>query len=300
MSFADPELAELMSQSSAVSGDLHVAAMREGTAERARLRPPGPEMHEVRELRIGALGARLYLPRSGGLPIVVFLHGGGWTVGSLDTHDRACRRLSEGSGCALLAVDYRLAPEHRWPASVDDTVTALRFVRSGLEVDGPVAVAGDSAGGTLATLACLRLRDQDPDALPGLQALLYPNTDLTGAHASMREKAVGFGLTADGVRFFNSQWVPEESMWSDPRVSPLHAPDLHGLPPALIVTAEHDPLRDEGEAYAERLIQAGNSVQLRREEGLVHSFMLMDHVSPACAAAVDRIAADLRARLNPR
>lgn len=302
MSFADAELAELMSQASAVSDGLDVATMRAGTAERSRLRPPGPRMHEVRELRIGALVARLYRPGSAGGPIVVFLHGGGWTIGSLDTHDRACRRLAAGSGCAFLALDYRLAPEHRWPASVDDTVSALRFVRDSrgeLEVDGPVAVAGDSAGGTLATLACLRLRDEDRDALPDLQALLYPNTDLTGAHPSMREKATGFGLTADGIRFFNSQWVPEESMWSDPRVSPLHAPDLRGLPPALIVTAEHDPLRDEGEAYAERLRQAGDSVQLRREAGLVHGFMLMDHVSPACAAAVDRIAADLRARLGP-
>ena len=115
-----------------------------------------------------------------------------------------------------------------------------------------------------------------------------------------RAKAVGFGLTADGVRFFSSQWVPDQNMWSDPGVSPLHAPDLRGMPPALIVTAEHDPLRDEGEAFAERLLQAGVPVELRREEGLVHSFMLMDHVSPACAAAVDRIAADIHARLSSR
>lgn len=298
MSFADSELAELMLQSPAVSGDLDVAAMREGTLERARLRPPGPDMHEVRELKIDGLGARLYRPRSDAAPLVVFLHGGGWTIGSLDTHDRACRRLADGSGCAVLAVGYRLSPEHPWPASVDDTVTAVRFVRARRDLRGPVAVAGDSAGGTLATLACLRLRDEDPDALPDLQVLLYPNTDLTGAHPSMREKAVGFGLTADGIRFFNSQWVPDQSMWSDPRVSPLHARDLHGLPPALIVTAEHDPLRDEGEAYAERLSHAGNPVQRRREAGLVHGFVLMDHVSPACAAAVDRIAADVRTRLN--
>lgn len=113
----------------------------------------------------------------------------------------------------------------------------------------------------------------------------------------MREKAEGFGLTADGVRFFNSQWVPGERRWSDPAVSPLRAPDLTGVPPALIITAEHDVLRDEGEAYARRLREAGIRVTLRREPGLVHNFILLDDISPACAAAVDRLADDLRARL---
>ena len=161
-----------------------------------------------------------------------------------------------------------------------------------------VAVAGDSAGGTLAALACLRLRDEYPAALPRLQVLLYANTDLTGAQPSMREKAAGWGLDADAVRFFNSQWVPDQTRWADPRVSPLHAPDLSGLPSALIITAEHDPLRDESEAYARRLRDAGVGVELRREPGLIHNFMLLDEISPACAAAADRVAADLRARLN--
>jgi acetyl esterase len=161
-----------------------------------------------------------------------------------------------------------------------------------------VAVAGDSAGGTLAALACLRLRDECPAALPRLQALLYANTDLTGTQPSMREKAAGWGLDASTVRFFNSQWVPDQARWSDPGVSPLHAPDLSGLPGALIVTAEHDPLRDESEAYARRLRDAGVEVELRREPGLIHNFMLLDEISPACAAAADRVAADLRAHLN--
>ena len=161
-----------------------------------------------------------------------------------------------------------------------------------------VASAGDSAGGTLAALVCLRLRDEQPEALPDLQVLLFPNTDLTGAHPSMREKAVGWLLDAQAVRFFNSQWVPDEREWSNPGVSPLHAPDLRGLPPALVVTAEHDPLRDEGEAYAERLREAGVPVQLRREPGLVHNFLPLDHVSPACDAALERLLADLRARLR--
>jgi acetyl esterase len=161
-----------------------------------------------------------------------------------------------------------------------------------------VAVVGDSAGGTLAALACLRLRSERPAALPDLQVLLYPNTDLTGSSPSMRENATGFGLTADDVRTFARYWVPDETRWADPGVSPLHAPDLTGLPPALIVTAEYDPLRDEGEAYARRLAEAGVEVELRREPGLIHNFLMLDEISPASAAAADHVAADLHDRLN--
>ena len=160
-----------------------------------------------------------------------------------------------------------------------------------------MAVAGDSAGGTLAALGCLRLRDEYPPALPDLQVLLYANTDLTGSQPSMREKATGWGLDAATVRFFNSQWVPDQARWSDPAVSPLLALDLSGLPAALVVSAEHDPLRDESEAYARRLRDAGVAVELRREPGLIHGFMTLDEISPACAAAADRVAADLRAQL---
>jgi acetyl esterase len=300
--FADEQLAAYVSQLPPPSAGFDVAAMREGIEQRARQRSRGPEMHAVRELRIDMMLARLYRPVAGPTPLVVYLHGGGWTVGSLESHDRMCRRLADGSGCAVLAIGYRLAPEHPWPASVEDSVAALRWVAAGPpelgELPGAVAVAGDSAGGTLAALACLRLRDEYPAAVPDLQVLLYANTDLTGAQPSMREKAAGWGLDADAIRFFNSQWVPDRARWSDPGVSPLSAPDLSGLPAALIVTAEHDPLRDESEAYARRLRDAGVDVELRREPGLIHSFMLLDEVSPACAAAAARVAADLRARLH--
>jgi acetyl esterase len=300
--FADEQLAAFVSQMPPPLTGLDVAAMREGITQRARERSRGPEMHAVRELRIGQIPARLYRSVARRTPLVVYLHGGGWTIGSLETHDRMCRRLAGGCGAAVLAIGYRLAPEHPWPASVEDTVAALCWVASAPpelgEMPDAVAVAGDSAGGTLAALACLRLRDEHPAALPGLQVLLYANTDLTGAQPSMREKAAGWGLDADTVRFFNSQWVPDRTRWSDPGVSPLHAPDLSGLPGALIVTAEHDPLRDESEAYARRLRDAGIDVELRREPGLIHNFMLLDEVSPACAAAAGRVAADLRARLH--
>jgi len=281
-----------------------VAAMRDGAAQRARQRSRGPQIYAVSELRAGQIAARLYRPRGGRAPLVVYMHGGGWTIGGLEGQDRVCRRLADGSGAAVLAVDYRLAPEHPWPASVDDTVAALRWAASGPPELGPapgaVAAAGHSAGGTLAALACLRLRDEDPAALPDLQVLLCANTDLTGAQPSMRQKAAGWGLDAEAIRFFNSQWVPDRTRWSDPGVSPLHAPDLSGLPKALIVTAEHDPLRDESEAYAHRLRDAGVPVELRREPGLIHNFIMLDEVSPACAAAGDRLAADLRTHLHVR
>jgi acetyl esterase len=301
--FADEQLAEYVAQT-AGSGPLDVADLRAGTEERARARSRGPELTAVRDLDAGGVPARLYQPVAQPAALMVYLHGGGWTIGSLATHDRICRRLADGSGAAVLALGYRLAPEHPWPASVDDTVAALRWVSARPAALGParaaraVAVGGDSAGGTLATLACLWLRDHDPAALPALQLLLYANTDLTGSQPSMREKATGFGLEASGVRFYATQWVPDPARWSDPGVSPLHAPDLSALPTALIVTAEHDPLRDEGEAYARRLADAGVDVELRREAGLIHNFMMLDTVSPACAAAADHVAADLRRRLS--
>jgi acetyl esterase len=299
--FADEQLAEYLAQPSAPPGTPDISALRAGIAQRARMRAPGPEMQAVRDWRIGHVNCRLYRPLAGPVPVVVYLHGGGWTVGSLDSHDRACRRLAAGAGASVLAVDYRLAPEHPWPASVDDTAAVLQWVATApaqLDHEGAVAVAGDSAGGTLAALSCLRLRDECPAALPYQQVLIYANTDLAGDHPSMHEKANGFGLDVDTVRFFNSQWVPDKTRWSHPGVSPLHAPDLRGLPPALIVTAEHDVLRDEGEAYAHRLRQAGVDVRLRCEPGLVHNFMLLDEISPACAAAADRVAADLRTSLR--
>jgi acetyl esterase len=300
--FADEQLAAYVAQLASVPAPLDVAQMREGIAQRAQARPRGPEMLAVRDLLIGGLPVRLYRPVSGPAPLVVYLHGGGWTIGSLESHDRIGRRLAAGSGAAILAIDYRLAPEHPWPTSVDDTVAALRWVAAAPAELGQaptaLAVAGDSAGGTLAALACLRLRAEDPAALPDLQVLLYANTDLAGTCPSMREKAEGWGLDVSRIRFFNSQWVADQARWTDPGVSPLYAADLSGLPPALIITAEHDPLRDESEAYASRLRDASVRVTHRREPGLIHSFMTLDETSPACAAAIDRVAADLRTHLT--
>jgi acetyl esterase len=232
----------------------------------------------------------------------VYLHGGGWVIGDLETHDRACRRLAAGAGVAVLALDYRRAPEHPWPAAVDDAVAVLRWIAEQppeLEpAPGAVAIAGDSAGGTIAALACVRIRDEAPEALPRVQVLIYANTDLGNSGASMVEKGHGFGLDVADVEWFSSQWVPDPAMRTDPRVSPLFVRDLSGLPAAVVITNEHDPLRDQGEAYATRLRQAGVPVKARCEPGMIHNFMLFDLISPACAAASDRVAADVKAALS--
>jgi acetyl esterase len=301
--FADEAVERWLARAPSGFTQFDVAAMRAAVAERARSRPPGPDLDEVRDVMVGSLPARLYRPSAAPVPLVVYLHGGGWTIGGVDSFDRLCRRVADGSGAAVLFLDYRLAPEHPWPAAVDDTVAALRWVAQRPpdlgRVTGRVAVAGDSAGGTLVALACIRLRDEESGLLPDLQVLVYANTDLADEHPSMRTKGSGFGLDVEAIRFFNRQWVPDASQWTDPAVSPLRTPDLSGLPAAVVVTAEHDPLRDQAEAFARRLADAVVEVELRREPGLIHNFMLLDEVSPACAAAADRVAGDLRRRLAP-
>ena len=270
--------------------------LRRAQRLRAEARPPGPGIAHVEDLTVGpaGVGARLYRPSARGGPLVVFLHGGMWTIGDLESHDRACRRLALGAGTAVLSVDFRRAPEHPWPAAVDDCVDAIRWAAAGGVPGGagPIVVMGDSSGGNLAALACLRLRDEG-GPLPAAQVLLYPNTDLTLSCPSTRSKATGWGLTTDDVAWGAEQWVPDPSHRADPEVSPLHAVDLGGLPPAVVVTAEHDPLRDEGDAYAARLAATDVPVRHRCEAGMVHGFLTLDTLSPAAAAAGERVFADV-------
>ncbi len=281
-----------------------MAEARAGLEERAARKQPGPQMAAVRELGVEGLPARLYRPRPEPLPLVLYLHAGGFTVGSIASADRLCRRLAIAADAAVLSLGYRLAPEHPWPASVDDAVATMRWIAGGpAELDGlgPWGALGDSAGGTLVTLACQRLRAEDPAALPAIEALVYANADLTGSHPSMTENAEGGGLDPTAVRWFNSQWVADEARWGDEGVSPLAAADLSGMPPALVISGERDPLRDELEAYAERLRAAGVQVTARREPGMIHNFLQMDEGSPAAARAGDRVGRELGALLrDPR
>jgi acetyl esterase len=276
-----------------------IAAMRTAGRARAAQRPSGPLLASVSDAPGPTVATRHYRPAQEPRPLLVFLHGGMWLLGDLDTHDRLCRRIADEAGVEVLAVDYRRAPEHAWPAAVDDAVAAARHAAEHLA--DVVAIGGDSAGGCLAALAALTLRDGgDPDLLVA-QLLVCPNTDLTGRQRSMAEKGTGFGLEAADVRWAAAQWVPDVARHADGDVSPLHARDLSGLPPAVVVTAEDDPLRDEGDLYAARLAAAGVPVVHRREAGLPHGFVQgMDLTSTAAAAAVERFIADVRAGLRPQ
>ncbi|GIG70113.1 alpha/beta hydrolase [Phytomonospora endophytica] len=294
---ADAELAAFVAEMRSFDGpsfrERGAADVRAAAAARARVLEP--VMAEVREVDAGGVPARLYRPVEGATPLLVFFHGGMWSIGSLDTHERACRELARDAGVSVLAVDYRLAPEHPFPAAVDDAVAATRWAlaRVGeLGCVGVPGVGGDSAGGHVATMVCLRLRDAG-EVSPSVQVLVTPNTDLTLSRPSAREKAEGWVLTTDGVAWGVEQWVPDAARRGDPDVSPLAVEDLSGLPRAVVVTAEHDPLRDEGEEYAGRLRDAGVPVVWRREDGMVHGFLTTHGVSPAVDAASRRVAEDV-------
>ena len=254
----------------------------------------------------GDVAVRVYRPDvDGSAPVLVFLHGGGWVIGNVDSHDVTCRALCRDAETVVVSVDYRLAPEHPHPAAVDDAWAALTWVATHSdEIGGDadrIAVGGDSAGGNLAALLALRARDEGGPALVH-QLLIYPVTDLSSEHPSWVENGEGYFLTADTMRWFISHYLGagrEHGDPTDPRISPLLAPDLSGLPPAQVLTAEFDPLRDEGDAYAARLAEAGVPVDHVSHPGLVHGFIGMGVLSPDCTAAAAAAAGRLRAALHP-
>jgi acetyl esterase len=231
------------------------------------------------------------------LPALVFFHGGGWTIGDLDTHDVVCRQLALGAGCAVFSVDYRLAPEHPFPAAVDDCFFATRYIHSNaekLQIDpGRIAVGGDSAGGNLAAVVALMAREQGGPPL-AYQLLIYPATDQRCQFASHERNGEGYLLTRDGIRFFRGAYLPNEADRAAWRASPLLAASHAGLPPALVLTAGYDPLVDEGRAYAERLAKAGVEVAYREYSDMVHGFVLFGGVVDAANAAVNECCRQLR------
>jgi acetyl esterase len=240
----------------------------------------------------GPIGLRLYRPPAPApAPVVLFFHGGGWVIGDVDTHDGSGRILSRRTGAVVVSVDYRLAPENRFPAALDDGAAALSWVADHAEElggdPGRLGVAGDSAGGNLAAALTQRARDQGGPAIAA-QALVYPGTDLAeDRRPSFAANGEGYLLTADAVRWFTAQYLGDHDP-TDPAASPLRG-DLAGLPPAVVATAEFDPLRDQGRAYAAALESAGVPVQAFDFDGLVHGFMGLGAVSPASAAAIDAV-----------
>jgi len=261
---------------------------------RAVLASVAPPVAESRLLIFDRLAVRAYRPVPGEvLPALVYFHGGGWTIGDLDTHDVLCRQLANGARCAVFSVDYRLAPESPFPAAVEDCLAATRFVleKSGsLKIDvSRIAVGGDSAGGNLA--AVVALHRQMPLAF---QLLIYPATDQRCDTDSHRRNGEGYLLTREGIEFFRGCYLPEKKHWADWRASPLLAASHAGLPPAFVITAGYDPLRDEGREYAERLAQAGVEVAYREYSDMVHGFLLFGGVLDTARTAVADCCAALR------
>lgn len=272
------------------------------------LMPPlaGEALFEVRELKVagaaGELDARLYRPVEGEqLPLLLFFHGGGFVMGTLNTHDHLCRSLARLSGAVVVSVAYRLAPEAPYPAAPHDCYSALRDLvgrAAELGVDAQrVALAGDSAGANLA-IAVSRLAVEHNGPRIAYQCLFYPVTDLRCASVSYEAFAEGYFLTAQMMHWFARQYLAQPQQAEEALASPLLAGDLTAQPPTSLITAEFDPLRDEGEAFAERLRQAGVAVRLRRYDGMIHGFASMAAFVDRAAEALAEAAADLRTALN--
>ena len=275
---------------------------------RAFSQPAAPDVAEVRELAAdgphGAIPLRMYRPlgSSAGavLPALVYFHGGGWVIGDLETHDVLCRELANGAGCAVVAVDYRLAPEFVFPHAVDDCLAATAWLQrnaAALGIDAArLAVGGDSAGGNLAAVVTHLARDAG-DLPIAFQLLIYPATDQRLAAASHETNGDGYLLTRDSIAYYRGHYLPDAANWLDPRSSPLLRGDLRALPPALVVTAGYDPLRDEGLQYAQALSDAGNRVSHVCFERQIHGFITMGRVLDEANTAVALCAAELRRAL---
>jgi acetyl esterase len=298
----DPQIQALL-ELRAKLPPLHSLSVADARAQMAARDIPGlrkPDVGSVvnRDMRGpgGSLPLRIYTPKGEGpFPLMVFFHGSGFVVCDLDTHDGMCRNLCAGANCVVVSVDYRLAPEHRFPAAPDDCLAATRWVEqnaSALSGDaGRIMVAGDSAGGNLAAVTALRARDEGGPRLIG-QMLIYPVTDYyQPGTPSMTENAEGYGLTRDGMIWFWDHYVRSPGDGVHPHASPIRAATLAGLPPALVATAQYDPLRDEGEYYAEALRKVGVPVEMKRWDGMNHGFFFFPGIVDKATEAVDEACA---------
>jgi acetyl esterase len=272
---------------------------------RGALTPDPPAVESVQLLIApgpgGPVPVRAYRPKGAGrdevLPALVYFHGGGWVIGDLDTHDVVCRTLANGARCAVFSVEYRKAPESPFPAAVEDCFSALSFVFSNsksLKVNSKqIAVGGDSAGGNLATVVAMLARDAGGPSL-SFQLLIYPGVDNRMGHASIETNGEGYLLTKKSMHYFRGHYLPNPADWHDWRASPLLAKSLAGLPPAFVMTAGFDPLRDEGRAYSERLKQEGVSTEYREYADMVHGFITMGRALDTANTALEDCARALQ------
>lgn len=264
----------------------------------------GPPMHRTERTTIGrgdgAFDVHVLTPNAEPKAVIVYYHGGGWVIGDIDEFETLGRKLAQRSGCAVVMVNYRLAPEHPFPLPVDDCREAFAWAARNVErIAGrrvPLIVAGDSAGGTLATVVARHARDAGGPPI-ALQVLVYPATDADEARPSYNDPQNQLLLGKETMRWFWNHYAPAAHDRLHPDASPLRAADLAGMPPAVILTAEFDPLRDEGEAYAGRLLAAGVPVVFRRCLGQMHGFFMMVNVLPASERAIDEIARQIDAAL---
>jgi acetyl esterase len=296
----DPGIQKVLDGMNALEGppadEVPVAQARAGHEQETELLSgPGEEVGEVRDVELpgaaGAIPVRIYRPLEPAGGVVAYFHGGGWAVGSIDSFDTACRALANASGATVGSVGYRLAPEHRFPAALEDCVAATKGL-AGLHPGEPLAVAGDSAGGNLALGVARRLRDQVK-----AQALIYPVCDAGLNTPSYRDFKARYGLTAEGMQHFWNLYLDGADGFQ-PDASPLRADDLAGLPTAFVLTAEFDVLRDEGEAFAGKLREAGVNVTHRRYDGVIHGFWRWMAVTPKTREAIDEVGAALRRELG--
>jgi acetyl esterase len=307
-----PQEQQLLDMLSAAAPDeprpLEADTMRAAYSGMAAMLPPGPDVATDDRTVPGPAGdvpVRVYTPAGDATRgVLVYLHGGGWTIGGLDTHDHPCRTLCADAEVVVVSVDYRLAPEHPFPAALDDAWAVVEWVAANAaEIGGDpsrVAVGGDSGGGNLAAVIALMARDRGAPELR-FQLLVYPAVDLrpdaVDRFPSLTENGEGYVLTYQTMQFFMGNYRPDPAQADDWRLSPLLATDHGGLPPALIITAEFDPLRDEGKAYAEVLERAGTSVTLSPYDGTVHTMFQLAPFLDAGKAALAESAAALRTAL---
>ncbi|MCZ6614244.1 MAG: alpha/beta hydrolase [Chloroflexi bacterium] len=308
----DPQAQAVLDQLAALNLPPNYTVTPSEARANAKLRPsvPGPEVSAV-EARVipgpvGDVPVRIYTPAGAGpFPVLVWFHGGGMVLGDLDMADGTARHLCVGAGCVVVSVDYRLAPEHTFPAAPEDCYAATEWVSKNagsMDVDpNRMAVGGDSAGGNLATVVALMSRDRGGPPL-AFQLVVYPMVDRDFTTESYRSNADGYLLTRDSMIWYWNHYVGAETDTTSPYAVPLRAGDLGGLPPALVITAEYDPLRDEGAAYADRLRAAGVPTVSSRYDGMIHGFFGMSAVldsgkqamAEACTALTEAFAGSVR------
>jgi len=307
----DPLAQAFLDQLAATPGpalrDLPIAGARQGfAAMSAMVGPKDVPIGKIENKSVpdGDIKLRVYTPVAAGgeaLPAIVFFHGGGFILGDLDTHDGLCRILAVQSGARVIAVDYRLAPEHKFPAAVEDAFAAVCWIEKNaadLGIDpNRIAVAGDSAGGNLAAVVCQRAKGEGGPKLAA-QLLMFPMTQFGGMFASLRQFAAGYFLEKQTIDWFYRTYLPPGTDPNDPRISPLMADDLSGLPPAYVMLGGCDPLHDEGLAYAEKLRAAGVEATVADYPGMLHSFIYLQAVLPQAHTALSDAAKSLRRMLD--